>query len=54
MDDFSFWIEYNFDLPKLVEAIRDIDIYFYSLPELRRTLLALFNEHLEGACERTQ
>jgi Family of unknown function (DUF5752) len=54
VDDFSFWIEYNFDLPELVQAIRDIDIYFYSLPELRRTLLALFHDHLGGACERTQ
>jgi hypothetical protein len=54
VDDFSFWIEYNFDLPKLVEDIRDIDIYFYSLPELRRTLLDLFNERLEAACEQTQ
>lgn len=54
VDDFSFWIEYNFDLPKLVQAIRDIDIYFYSLPELRRTLLALITEHLEAACERTE
>lgn len=53
VDDFSFWIEYNFDLPKLVEAIRDIDIYFHSLPELRRTLMALINQHLEDACERT-
>jgi hypothetical protein len=51
VDDFSFWIEYNFALPKLVEAIRDIDIYFYGLPELRQTLLALFHKHLEDACE---
>ena len=30
-DDFSYWIETNFGLPELVAAIRDIDIYFYSL-----------------------
>jgi len=52
VDDFSFWIEYNFDLPKLVQAIRDIDIYFYNLKELRHTLIGLINEHLEAACER--
>lgn len=53
VDDFSFWIEYNFDLPKLVAAIRNIDIYFYSLPELRRTLIALIAEHLEMYCEQS-
>jgi len=53
VDDFSFWIEYNFDLPKLVKDIREIDVYFYSLPELRRTLLAMINEHMGVYCERT-
>ena len=53
VDDFSFWIEYNFDLPKLVKGIREIDVYFYSLPELRRTLLAMINEHMGVFCERT-
>lgn len=52
VDDFSFWIEYNFALPELVQAIRDLDIYFYGLPELRRALLALFNQHLEVSHER--
>jgi hypothetical protein len=54
MDDFSFWIESNFGLPKLVAAIRNIDVYFYSLPELRQTLLALINEHMGAYCERTK
>ena len=54
VDDFSFWMEYNFDLPKLVADIRDIDVYFYSLPELRRTLLALINEHMGAYCERSE
>lgn len=54
VDDFSFWMEYNFELPKLVEDIRDIDVYFYSLPELRRTLLALINEHMGAYCERSE
>jgi Family of unknown function (DUF5752) len=49
VDDFSFWIEYNFRLPKLVAAIRDIDVYFYSLPELRQTLLSMINEHVGGS-----
>jgi hypothetical protein len=54
MNDFSFWIESNFGLPKLVEDIRNIDVYFYSLPELRQTLLALINEHMGAYCERTE
>lgn len=53
VDDFSFWIEYNFGLPKLVQAIRNIDIYFYSLVELRRTLVALIAEYLEMYCEQS-
>lgn len=40
-DDFSVWIEANFDLPRLVEAIRDIDFYFFSLAEVRQKLLNL-------------
>jgi len=39
--DFSAWIEGNFDFPDLVEAIRGLDIYFYTLEELQQTLLEL-------------
>lgn len=46
VDDFSFWIEYNFDLPDVVREIRDIDIYFYGLRELRQTLLDIIHQHL--------
>jgi hypothetical protein len=53
VDDFSFWIEYNFELPKLVRDIRQIDVYFYSLAELRAALLALINEHMGVYCERS-
>jgi len=45
-DDFSFWIENNFDLPDLVRAIRDLDIYFYSLKEIRETLVGMINQYL--------
>jgi hypothetical protein len=41
MDDFSRWIADNFTLPSLVTAIREIDIYFYTLAEIRDTILAL-------------
>jgi hypothetical protein len=54
VDDFSFWIESNFGLPELVAAIRDIDIYFYTLREIRDTLLGLIDQHLGDLCARTQ
>lgn len=50
-DDFSHWIESNFGLPALVSAIRDIDIYFYTLPEVRDALLSLVKEHAGDVCE---
>ena len=50
-DDFSFWIETNFGLPELVKAIRDVDIYFYNLNELRETLLGLIHQHLGELCD---
>ncbi len=53
MDDFSYWMETNFGLPELVAAIRDIDIYFYTLKEIRDTLLALIQQHLGDLCGHT-
>ena len=50
IDDFSYWIDTNFGLPGLVTAIRDIDIYFFSLKEIRDTLLRLIREHLGELC----
>jgi hypothetical protein len=41
VDDFSTWIEENFKRPNLVQAIRSIDFYLYSLEELKQTLLKL-------------
>jgi Family of unknown function (DUF5752) len=43
-DDFSRWIADNFTLPSLVTAIREIDIDFYTLAEIRDTILALVQE----------
>lgn len=48
-DDFSYWIETNFHQPELVAAIRDLDIYFYSLREIRTVLLKLLEKHLGEA-----
>jgi hypothetical protein len=46
MEDFSYWIGTNFDLPELVAAIRSIDVYFYTLTEIRTTLLDLIHQHV--------
>jgi hypothetical protein len=51
VDDFSFWIDTNFDLPQLVEAIRAIDVYFYTLPEIRTTILNLIHQHVGDTCD---
>jgi hypothetical protein len=53
-DDFSFWIDNNFDVPDLVRAIRGLDIYFYSLKEIRETLLGLIRQHLGETCDRPE
>ncbi len=54
MDDFSNWIEANFDLPELVAAIREIDIQFYTLDEIRNALLSLLSQYLEKSDEHTE
>ena len=50
-EDFSYWIGTNFDLPDLVEAIRSIDVYFYTLPEIRQTLVDLIHRYVGEACD---
>jgi hypothetical protein len=54
MDDFSRWIAANFSVPSLVTAIRDIDVYFYTLAEIRDTILALVQEHAGETCEQPE
>ncbi len=54
MDDFSRWIADNFTLPSLVTAIGEIDIYFYSLAEIRDTILALVQEQAGTTSDQTE
>lgn len=54
VDDFSYWIETNFELPALVAAIRDIDVYFYTLAEVRDAVLSLVHRHLGETCGRSE
>ncbi len=50
-DDFSYWLESNFELPELVKDIRAVDVYFYSPKELRETLLGIIKRHLGELCD---
>jgi hypothetical protein len=52
MDDFSHWIAANFNVPSLITAIRDIDVYFYTLAEIRDTILALIQEYAGKTCDQ--
>jgi hypothetical protein len=45
-DDFSIWIEENFDEKELVKKIRDIDFYFFSLEENRKKVIRFIKERL--------
>ena len=48
VDDFSFWIENNFDRPDLVKQIRNIDFYLYSLLELRERIIQILELELSN------
>jgi hypothetical protein len=48
VDDFSFWIENNFDCPNLVRQIRNIDFYLYSLLELRERIIQILELELSN------
>ena len=39
------------EAPDLVQAIRDLDVYFFSLKEVRDTLLGLIHQHLGEICD---
>ena len=47
-DDFSIWIEDNFKSKSVVERIREIDFYFFSLGEIRRKIINILDEYLKG------
>jgi hypothetical protein len=50
-DDFSYWLETNFELPALVQDIRAVDVYFYSPNELREILMRIIKRHLGELCD---
>ncbi len=54
LDDFSRWIADNFTMPSLVSAIGKIDIYFYTLAEIRDTILALVQEQAGTTGDQTK
>ena len=47
-DDFSIWIEENFNAEDLVEKIRNIDFYFFNLGEMRKKINHILDEYLQG------
>jgi hypothetical protein len=51
-DDFSHWIETNFEMPELVSGLRNIDIFFYTLSEIRDTILSLIKQNVGETCDR--
>ncbi len=46
-DDFSRWIEAQLGPHPVADALRGIDFYFFSLDDLRRRIVAIFDEHAE-------
>ena len=46
VDDISFWIEHNLDLPDLVEQMRGWDYYFLSLSDLRAKIVRVLGNYI--------
>ncbi len=46
VDDISFWIEHNLNLPDLVEQMRGWDYYFLSLSDLRDKIVRVLGNYL--------
>ncbi|MGO9314726.1 MAG: DUF5752 family protein [Syntrophobacteraceae bacterium] len=53
MNDFSNWIKINYDLPDLAAAIQGIDVGFYTLEEVRGTVLNLVNQYIKEPDDNT-
>jgi hypothetical protein len=53
MNDFSNWIKINYDLPDLAAAIQGIDVGFYTLEEVRETILDLVNPYIKEPDDNT-
>jgi hypothetical protein len=47
-DDFSRWVEAQFGTLSVVQQLRNIDFFFYSLEDLRQRILAILDESLRG------
>lgn len=45
-DDFSLWIEDNFNCPQAVKKIRNIDYYLCSLEEIRQLIIDIIREEI--------
>jgi hypothetical protein len=52
-DDFSIWLQDSYGLPELVEAIQGIDLWFFTLEEVRQALLKLLDQYIEKPYDNT-
>ncbi|MGC9194726.1 MAG: DUF5752 family protein [Syntrophobacteraceae bacterium] len=52
-DDFSIWLQDSFGVPELVEAIQGIDLWFFTLEEVRKALLKLLDQYIEKPYDNT-
>jgi hypothetical protein len=52
-DDFSYWIKESYDLPELVSDIHGIDVWFYTLEEIRKTIFRLVKQYIEKSDDNT-
>ncbi len=48
-DDFSNWIRDSFGLPELVSALHGMDVWFFTLEGVRKTILELIDHYVESA-----
>lgn len=48
VDDLSFWIEHNFEMPALVERMRALDFNFLSLNDLRNKIARMLDNYIAG------
>ena len=44
-DDFSRWIQGQFGAQPLVQTLRSLDFYFFSLEDLRQRIVSIFQDH---------
>ncbi len=52
-DDFSIWLQDSYGVPELVGALQGIDLWFFTLEEIRKALLKLIDQYIEKPYDDT-